>query len=88
MNSKFTNELEKGSDINIRERDTYATALVTACSKGDVPMVELLLQFQPDVNIPERSSSTPLHIAASQGDLTLVQLLLGTISKSLSLIIR
>jgi ankyrin repeat protein len=46
-------------------------------------MVELLLQFGPDVNISERSKSTPLHCAASQGDLALVQMLLGMHLKSL-----
>ncbi|OAP62382.1 hypothetical protein AYL99_04585 [Fonsecaea erecta] len=52
------------------------TAIFRAVIRNNKDVVELLLQFESDPNLPAESGKTPLHEASSRGYLALVQLLL------------
>jgi len=69
--------LENGSLVNTKERETWSTPIISACSRGDMKIVNLLLQFDADVNIPEKNNFTCLHWACTLGNETLVRLLLS-----------
>ena len=52
------------------------TSLHTASSRGDVEIVELLLETGIDVNAKNRFGWTPLHLASSKGHIEIVEMLL------------
>jgi ankyrin repeat protein len=52
------------------------TALIDACSRGNLPMVELLLEFKSDINANSEHIS-PLLAAVSGGHLDVVKVLLA-----------
>ncbi|KAJ1390479.1 PapD-like superfamily [Sesbania bispinosa] len=53
------------------------TLLHLAISRGRADLVQLLLEFEPDVEAPSRSGSTPLEVASSSGEALIVELLLA-----------
>ena len=50
--------------------------LLTAITKGDVPMLHRLISMKVDVNFTE-DGMTPLHLAAEQGNIEIVRLLIA-----------
>ncbi|XP_068340740.1 protein VAPYRIN-like [Pyrus communis] len=48
-----------------------------AVAQGRPDLVQLLLEFEPDVEAQSRSGSTPLEVAASRGEALIVELLLA-----------
>ncbi len=52
------------------------TSLHTASSRGDVEIVELLLETGMEVNTKNRFGWTPLHLASSKGHIEIVEMLL------------
>jgi ankyrin repeat protein len=52
------------------------TALIRACDRGDLPLVELLLEFKSDINA-QANSSSPLISAARSGKLDMIRVLLA-----------
>ena len=53
------------------------TAVNLAVEKGSTSLLELLLENNAFVNIPDIHGLLPLHIAAKQGDRSLVNMLLN-----------
>lgn len=53
------------------------TLLHLAISKARPDLVQLLLEFEPDIEAPNRSGSTPLEAASSSGQALIVELLLA-----------
>ncbi|GMY20265.1 ankyrin repeat and protein kinase domain-containing protein 1-like [Fagus crenata] len=53
------------------------TLLHLAISQGRAELVQLLLEFEPDVKAQTRSGSSPLEAAAASGEALIVELLLA-----------
>ncbi|KAK6944188.1 Major sperm protein (MSP) domain [Dillenia turbinata] len=53
------------------------TLLHLAISQSRPDLVQLILEFEPDVEAPNRSGSTPLEAAAANGEALIVELLLA-----------
>lgn len=53
------------------------TLLHLAINRGRADLVQLLLEFKPDVEAHNRSGSTPLEVAAAAGEALIVELLLA-----------
>ncbi|KAJ7976420.1 Ankyrin repeat containing protein [Quillaja saponaria] len=53
------------------------TLLQLAISQSRPDLVQLLLEFEPDIEAPSRSGSTPLEVASSSGEALIVELLLA-----------
>lgn len=69
--------IEKGADVNAREKKTRMTPLHHACRSGDYMMVNLLINNKADVNARAFNQLTPLHFAAYKGKLHIVKELLA-----------
>lgn len=67
--------LDKGTDINTRNRMDY-TPLLGAARNGRKEVVDLLLSRGADINAKERSGKTALFLAAENGHKEIVQVLL------------
>uniref|UniRef100_A0A8C8SWU2 Uncharacterized protein n=1 Tax=Pelusios castaneus TaxID=367368 RepID=A0A8C8SWU2_9SAUR len=48
-----------------------------ACQRGNVDVAQQLLSHRANVNVKDKQSKTPLHLAAEKGDHTMVELLLS-----------
>eukprot|EP00743_Colponemidia_sp_Colp-15_P007940 GILK01008600.1.p1 GENE.GILK01008600.1~~GILK01008600.1.p1 ORF type:complete len:636 (-),score=104.41 GILK01008600.1:115-2022(-) len=59
-----------------RCKDTGLSAVAVACSTGNLPLVEVLLQHGADLNVPNKAGWTPLMLAVFNGHLDIVKLLL------------
>lgn len=61
--------INNGIDANLKEYHANGTALLIACRRGDVRLVELLLAHQADVNVHVTgyNSKTPLYLACMFG---------------------
>lgn len=53
------------------------TLLHLAISQSRPDLVQLLLEFEPDIEAPSKSGSTPLEVASSSGESLIVELLLA-----------
>ncbi|OWM73186.1 ankyrin-1-like [Punica granatum] len=53
------------------------TLLHLAIAQGRADLVQLLLEFEPDVQVPNRSGSTALEAASASGEALIVELLLS-----------
>lgn len=67
--------LKGKADINQVNSQTGATPLLMAVEKGDIAMVQLLLEKHAAIDRPNAEDVTPLHIAASTGQVEVVQLI-------------
>jgi len=56
--------LERGADVNARDKETEATALIAAAHQGHLQVVELLLQKGADVNAKDKNGRSALSEAA------------------------
>ena len=70
--------LNKGADSSIKDREGGGTAMLRAVDAGNTTMVQLLLDYNANVDIDDDLNRGLLHSAAlnSDGDAGLVQLLL------------
>ncbi|TGO52552.1 hypothetical protein BCON_0139g00180 [Botryotinia convoluta] len=66
--------LEKGAWANYK--NSHRTPLMIASSKGQLNMVELLLEYDAEIDCRDSNNQTPLIMAAFQGNLEIVKLLL------------
>ncbi len=74
-NKGIARELIKhGADVDIMGRD--GTALMEAVRKGDLGMMELLLENNADINITCSNNISPLYLAVSDGSFERMLLLL------------
>jgi len=65
-------------DVRDQQQHVFkGTALHIAASRGDEPLVELLLAHQANPNSTNNAGDTPLHIAAQLGDPKTAELLLA-----------
>jgi len=53
--------LADGADVNERDFDRLATPLHWACGRGNLEAIELLIDFEADVNAQDKRGRTPLH---------------------------
>lgn len=58
--------LEAGSDVNAQTKAGKATALHRACSRGRPEIVELLIKYNCNPNIPDEDGKTALHLCATE----------------------
>ena len=68
--------LEKGVDINAKEKKENWTALMLAALWGHAEIVKFLLEKGADVNAKDREDQTALIVAAKYGKTPIVKLLL------------
>ena len=71
--------LQKDADPNIGNMDIGAenTLLAWLCSRKKISMVQLLLKYNADTNVPGKSGFYPLHMAARSGSKVILEMLLG-----------
>ena len=60
--------LDNGADVNARDEEIGATALMVACDHKDHDLVELLVNKGADVNKRNQEGATALLFACQQGD--------------------
>lgn len=68
--AKWKASIESPNDI------FHSTALLTACQRGHIEVVRLLLQLGADLEARLADGQTPLFLATASGDIALTQLLL------------
>ena len=70
--------LDNGSDLEESEPRAQWTALHIAAGRGPESLLQLLLspKYNPNLNITDRTESTPLHFASQMGHLAFVKKLL------------
>ncbi|XP_055853420.1 ankyrin-1-like [Episyrphus balteatus] len=66
--------LINGANVNAKTTKNRLTALHIACVKQFINVVEVLLEFQADVDCVAKGF-TPLHIAAEKGNSTIIEML-------------
>jgi ankyrin repeat protein len=59
--------LDKGADIQIRNKETQSTALMEAVAGNHADVIRLLAQNGADVNEKDVLNRTPLHVACMWG---------------------
>ena len=73
--------LAHGARLNERETKTSATPINEAAYKGHVQLVQYLLQFKPDLEIPDKHGYRPLDNAIRMGKEDCALLLLNAAGK-------
>jgi len=68
--------LAHGANPNCTEPQNKASVLHLACERGCVDVVELLIQYNADVNMKDNHGNTPLMEACKHGHLDIVKILL------------
>ena len=74
---KIKKLLEKGANVNIKEKTTQRTALHYATSTGQGQIIALLLQNGADINSKDANLQTPLHYVAQIGSAALAKFFIG-----------
>jgi len=67
--------LERGADVNLRDKETEATALIAAAHQGHVQVVEVLLQKGADISAKDKTGKTALSEATRYNHEDVVKLL-------------
>lgn len=70
------------ADIDAQDKDGF-TALMSAAERGDEKLVELILGYNPDIELTNSSGQTAMTIARSKG-YTNIELLLQTPDKTIT----
>jgi ankyrin repeat protein len=73
--------LEADIPVNFTESTTRKTALIYAAQRGSLEMVQILMQYQPDVNHFDCYGLTALMVAAQKNFIEIVKLLLPYANK-------
>jgi ankyrin repeat protein len=73
--------LAHGARLNEAETQTGATPINEAAYRGNTPLVRYLLQFNPDLGIPDKRGHTPLENAIQMGKADSALLLLEAEAK-------
>lgn len=68
--------LKRGAAVDSMEKKNGQSSLVLCASRGDLEIMELLIQHGADVNLQDRYGLTALHWAARSGHTDIVELLL------------
>jgi Ankyrin repeats (3 copies)/Ankyrin repeat len=68
--------LEYGADVDIQDDTAFGTLLHDASFDGQTEIVDLLLQYDADVNARGFENQTALHMASCKGHFDIAQLLL------------
>ncbi len=68
--------IEKGVNVNTRDYDDKATALIIAARKRELPLVKYLLGSGAKPNLVGKNGKTPLVIAAEAGNRAMVDVLI------------
>ena len=68
--------LDNGADHGVVTRDRRETPLITACERGHISCVELLIQYGADINATNKNRWNPLVIASYDGSVSCLELLL------------
>ena len=67
--------LDRGADVNAREKETEATALIVAAQQGHIQVVDLLLQKGANVNAKDKAGKTALSEATRHNHEEVVKML-------------
>lgn len=67
--------LDRGADVNAREKETEATALILAAQQGHTQVVDLLLQKGADLNAKDKADRTALSEATRYNREDVIKLL-------------
>jgi len=67
--------LDRGADVNAKEKETQATALIVAAQQGHIQVVDALLQKGADVNAKDKAGQTALSEATRYNHEEVVKLL-------------
>lgn len=57
--------LAKGADVNVKDNDTGATALIIAVLANDIETAKVLLEGGADINAGDNFGKNPLFYAAT-----------------------
>ncbi|UOX38551.1 ankyrin repeat containing protein [Finch poxvirus] len=68
--------LEHGADVNKKDKNTDSTALHFIADNKDTRIMEFLILYGAEVNIPDRCDNYPLHKAVSKSNSKGVEILL------------
>ena len=68
--------LEKGSNINNLDKDNE-TPIMYCAYNGNINILNLLLQYEPDLKIKNKDGKTALDIAIEKGDQQIIKILKG-----------
>lgn len=72
--------LTAGADINARDPETRATALMLAARNGDLPAFQLLLIFQPDLFARSKDNSGVLDYAIEGKNQEIIQFIISKLT--------
>ena len=67
---------QEGIDVDMATNSTKTTALYLAAMRGNLPILQYLLQHSADKDKADNDSITPLFAAVAKGHLAVVQCLL------------
>ena len=69
--------LEQGAPVNYQDPMIGNTALMGVCFKGNIEMIQLLLEHGADVNLKNKKGSTALIFATQYGQAAAAKLLIN-----------
>uniref|UniRef100_A0A7S1GYN0 Uncharacterized protein n=1 Tax=Hemiselmis andersenii TaxID=464988 RepID=A0A7S1GYN0_HEMAN len=70
--------ISEGAEVNLAERGTHSTVLITACFQNDLEMIDMLLSKGALPNLCDEMLMAPLHYAAAWGYDLVVERLMAT----------
>lgn len=70
--------LENGCDVNCQNQENELTPLHYVANNNNINIAELLLKFNPDLNLQDNRGNTPIHYALIEHNMNILLLFLKT----------
>lgn len=67
--------IKKGIDINLKRSKGGCTALICACSEGNIEIVRLLVSCRADPTISDDTGLTPLQVAKHSKNAIIIEIM-------------